>query len=115
MLLYCKNKPKTFNWCRCYCRDEAFSEYFIRTCTVAQYLVCDMILGMDKKKTLKRDDKLLGLIGVLSGTSMLHEGQSQSRAKLEPTQSLSNRRGFQTRFKHGYERKLSRIHGQTFF
>ena len=29
--LYCKNKSKTFNWCRCYYRDEAFSEeYFTR-------------------------------------------------------------------------------------
>ena len=59
-----------------------------------------MILGMDKKKTTttktkqkkktkkkktKRGDKLLGLIGVLSGTSMLHEGHSQSHTKLEPT------------------------------
>ena len=42
-----------------------------------------MILGTDKKT--KRDDKLIGLIGVLSGTSMLHEGHRQSRAKLEPT------------------------------
>ena len=48
-------------------------------------LVCDMILGMDKKT--KHDDRLLGLIGVLSGTSMLHEGHRQSRTKL----------GFQTR------------------
>ena len=56
-----------------------------------------MILGMHKKT--KRDDKLLGLIGVLSGTSMLHEGHRQSRA---------------TRFKHGYKRKLTMNHGQTF-
>ena len=42
-----------------------------------------MILGTDKKT--KRDDKLLGLIGVLSGTSMLHEGHRQSGAMLEPT------------------------------
>ena len=53
-------------------------------------LVRDMILGMEKKKTKKkkkkkRDDKLLGLIGGLSGTSMLHEGHRQSRARLEPT------------------------------
>ena len=41
-----------------------------------------MILGMDKTK---RDDKLLGLIGVLSRTSMLHEGHRQSRAKLDTT------------------------------
>ena len=46
-------------------------------------LVCDMILGMDRKKKTKRGDKLLGLIGVLSGTS--HKGHRQSRAKLEPT------------------------------
>ena len=35
-----------------------------------------MILGMDK---------LLGLIGMLSGTSMLHEDYCQSHATLEPT------------------------------
>ena len=62
-------------------------------------LVCDMILGMDtkkkhtqkkkkkKKKKKKRNDKILGLVGVLSGTSMLHKGYRQSRAKV----------GFQTR------------------
>ena len=50
-----------------------------------------MILGMDKKKKkkkkkkTKRGYKLLGLIGVLSGISMLHEGHRKSHAKLEPT------------------------------
>ena len=43
-----------------------------------------MILGMDERKT-KRGYKLSGLIGVLSGISMLQEGHRQSRAKLEPT------------------------------
>ena len=46
--------------------------------------------------------KLLGLIGVLSGTSMLHEGHRQSRW------------GFQTRFKHGNERKLSMKYSSVF-
>ena len=36
-------------------------------------LVCDMILGMEKKEEKCVDDKLLGLIGVLSGASILHE------------------------------------------
>ena len=47
------------------------------------------------------------MIVVLSGASMLHEDHRQSHAKLEPW-------GFQTRFKHGHERKLSMNHGQTF-
>ena len=34
---------------------------------------------------MKHGDKLLGLIGVLSGTSMLHEDHCQSHATLEPT------------------------------
>ena len=39
----------------------------LHCCTV---LICDMILGMDKKKKKKkkRGYKLLGVIGVLSGT-----------------------------------------------
>ena len=42
---------------------------------------------------------------------MLHEGHRQSRAKLEPTLHqvrVSNS------IQHGYERKLSINHGQTF-
>ena len=70
-----KNKPK-----HCNCRDEAFSECFIRTCTAAQFR-----LGMDKKNKTKRAYKLLGFIGVLSGTGILHEGHRQLHVKLEPT------------------------------
>ena len=62
----------TFNWCRCYCRDQAFSESFIRLHT----LVCDMILVSTDRMPKHIDennlhhDKLLGLIGVLSVTSV---------------------------------------------
>ena len=51
MLLYCKNKSKTFNCCRCYFRDEAFSEH-----ALLHSLVFDMILRMDKKKKKKKNE-----------------------------------------------------------
>ena len=101
----------TFSWCRFYCRDEAFSENFIRTCTLAQFSMWHDFRNGYKK--MKRNDKLLGLIGVLLVTSMLHERGSPS-VTVPRYCRLCIRWWFQTRFKHGYERKLSMHHGQTF-
>ena len=89
----------------CYCR-----EHFQNALSRPALFYSFYILGMDKKKT-KRGYKLIGLIGVLSGTSMLHEGHSQSRAKLDPTPHqvrVSN--SIQTRI----WKKLSMNLGQTF-
>ena len=63
-----KNKSKTVYWC---VLMKHFQNILSGT-ALLHSIVCDMILGIDKKT--KRNDKLLGLIGVLSGTNMLHEG-----------------------------------------
>ena len=76
MLLCCNNKSKTFK------ASLKNFQNILSGPALLHSLVCDVILGMDKKKKkkkkTKRDDKLLGFIGVLSGTSMLHEGDLRS-------------------------------------